>query len=83
MHMSTVIDVLLWFIIHGLICFLFLTSAFGTQRVLEKQIAKQPRRVNHNQDKTYFWDKVCMVWFGFCALAGFYSLFIPNSFFGF
>jgi steroid 5-alpha reductase family enzyme len=81
--MSTVIDVILWCIVHGLICLLFLSSAFGMPRILEKQIAKQPEIKHYNQNKSYFWDKVCMVWFGLCAIAGFASLFIPNSFFRF
>lgn len=81
--MSTVTDVLLWSIVHGLICLLFLSSAFGMPSVLQSRINKQPELKHYNKDKTYFWDKVVIAWGSFCGVAGFCSLFIPNSFFGF
>ena len=80
--MSTLLDVLLWFVIHGLIIVLFLSSALGMPELLSKQIEKQPRIAMHNRDKLYFWDKVVGAWYLICFGVMFYSLFIPNSFFG-
>jgi hypothetical protein len=81
--MSKVLDVLLWFVIHGLIIVLFLSSALGMPELLSKQIEKQPKQMMHNRGKMYFWDKVVAAWYLICAGVMFYSLLIPNSFFGF
>jgi len=81
--MSKVLDVLLWFVIHGLIIVLFLSSALGMPQLLSKQIDKQPKQMMYNQGKMYFWDKAIGAWYLICAGVMFYSLFIPNSFFGF